>query len=202
MKPNYKALRSVVALCRKLKVDELAVLRFVTQGRGKDHQHRLDLSYDEFQELLHEIVQLKKEVGNFIQIRTGCPMNFCSLIDKTLDPVRCKAGLSTLLIHFDGKVTPCPAFKQAPEFYLGNIHNQSLTDIWTNNPVLKRLRQFKFEEIKGCSACSDLHYCQGRCIAQRFYEHGDIYIGPDPLCPKYQEQQLLKDCPASVHAIK
>lgn len=200
MKFNYKELQAVAQLCKELKVDELAVLRFVSQGRGKTNQQLLELNQKEFEELLLDIVLLKKEYGHFVQIRTGCPMNFCSLIDKTIAPVKCKVGLSTLLINFDGKIIPCPAFKQIVDFELGNINKESLQTIWQNSHILAQLRKLDFKEIEGCKNCHDLDYCQGRCVAQRFHKYGDIKVGPDPLCP-YQIKKRSRKERSLAHAV-
>jgi len=193
MKPNYKEFIAVANLCRELQVDELAVLRFVSQGRGKISKYLLELSKDEFKELLRDIIQSKKAYENLLQIRTGCPMNFCSMIDESIRPVHCKAGLSTLLISFDGKTVPCPAFKQAQPFDLGNVYHDSLINIWENNNILNHLRNLEYASIKGCDSCRYIDYCQGRCMAQRFYEYGDIQQGPDPLCPSINRERQKEE---------
>jgi radical SAM protein with 4Fe4S-binding SPASM domain len=190
MKPNYSELPMVAAMCRKLKVNELAVLRFVRQGRGLLNRFRLELDHSEFSDLLNTIIFLRKEFEDYFAIRTGCPLNFCSLIDRAIKPVACKAGVSTLLVSFNGKVVPCPAFKQAQDFVLGNINVDSLLSIWQNNQELEHLRKFDYRRIEGCKECDNLSYCQGRCIAQRFYRFGNIYQGPDPLCPYQKESKI------------
>jgi len=196
IRPNYKSLLLLADLCTKYEVNELAILRFVSQGRGKLNCNLLDLNQAEFKELLLDVILSKQEYKDVLKIRTGCPMNFCSLIDKTIEPVRCKAGISTLLVSFDGKVKPCPAFKHANDFYLESIHEKTLVDIWNNSPGLFDLREFDYRQIIGCHDCKESIHCQGRCIAQRYYRYGNIYQGPDPLCPKqkeitHEEQKLL-----------
>jgi radical SAM protein with 4Fe4S-binding SPASM domain len=183
MKSNYADFRAVAKLCSELKVDELAVLRFVGQGRGKKNRNQLELNQVEFNQFIQEVVQIKKQFGSLVQIRTGCPMNFCSMIDKTITPARCKAGHSTLLISYDGSVVPCPAFKHANEFNLGNIYKEPLREIWDQSKKLKLLRELEVSQVDGCNTCRESNYCQGRCVAQRFNEYHTIYRGPDPLCP-------------------
>lgn len=53
MKPNYKEMSSIAQLCAKLEVDELAILRFVNQGRGKKHENMLALSVNEFGDMIN-----------------------------------------------------------------------------------------------------------------------------------------------------
>jgi radical SAM protein with 4Fe4S-binding SPASM domain len=195
MKPNYKELWPLAKLSNSLKVDELAILRFVSQGRGKTNKAILDLSQEEFNELLRDIVITKKAFSSLLTIRAGCPMNFCSLVDRSLESVSCKAGLSTLSICFDGKVAPCPAFKQSPDFCVGNIKRESLSSIWENNSTLSALRNLDYLRLERCSSCGDLYLCKGRCAAQRFYQYNDIYQGPDPLCPYQKPKQIQKRFP-------
>ncbi len=182
---NYKELRDTAELCSNLGVEELAVLRFVSQGRGELNRDSLELTQGEFEELLNDVVKLKKEYKNRLRIRTGCPMNFCSLIDRDISTVHCKAGRETILIGYDGRITPCPAFKNTPEFIAGNIRNASLSELLRDNAVLTMLSEYDHNRISGeCSSCEDIDYCKGRCIAQRYYKYKDIYKGPDPLCPR------------------
>ncbi len=183
MKPNYRELPALIELCSELRVDEFAVLRFVSQGRGKTNQSALELAKSDFLDLITKIVFMRRDYKDRLNIRTGCPLNFCSLIDPDLAPVRCKAGLSTLLVSFDGRVVPCPAFKRTKEFNLDNVFVSSLQDVWLRSPALERLRCLDCTKIEGCNSCSMLMVCQGRCIAQRYNKHKSIYKGPDPLCP-------------------
>jgi radical SAM protein with 4Fe4S-binding SPASM domain len=182
MLPNFGEIRHLAELCSLLSVDELAILRFVNQGRGSENLDDLELSSKDFHELVLKIVDEKKKYKN-MDIRTGCPMNFCSFVDTDIKPVKCKAGLSTLLINFDGQVVPCPAFKQTGVFTIGNICETSLLFLWEESSQLQELRNFDFKKISGCEGCNRLDTCQGRCMAQRFYYSGSIYAGPDPLCP-------------------
>ncbi len=192
MVPNFRELNAVAQLCSRLGVDELAILRFVNQGRGAINSNDLELSDDGFRQLVRNVVQERK-MHKSLEIRTGCPMNFCSFVDSNIKPVKCKAGLSTLLINFTGDAVPCPAFKQARPFIIGNITQTSLVDLWSDSYQLNQLRTFDFRSIRGCSECNKLDICHGRCMAQRYYANGSIYEGPDPLCP-YRRANI------SVHA--
>ena len=168
----------------------MAVLRFVGQGRAKANKQRLELDQAEFNQFINEVVSIKKELRDFVQIRTGCPMNFCSMVDRTITPVQCKAGISTLLISYDGTAVPCPAFKHAPKFGLANINKQSLETIWHHSSELEQLRDLDVTMVSGCNSCSESNYCNGRCVAQRYYKFGSIYHGPNPLCPLQKTNQI------------
>lgn len=202
MIPNFREIGALAELCNSLRVDELAILRFVSQGRGSINNGELGLSNDGFRDLVQDVVRQKK-INNNLEIRTGCPMNFCSFVDGDIIPVKCKAGLSTLLITFSGDVAPCPAFKQALPLTIGNVAQSSLVKLWNQSDQLQELRTFDFRKIHGCKACKKLYACEGRCMAQRFYANGSIYEGPDPLCPykhdyavAFKKSDLLPLCSA------
>ncbi|MBU4384394.1 MAG: radical SAM protein [Proteobacteria bacterium] len=190
MKPNVNELPDVVSLCRRLWVDELAILRFVPQGRGKENRKILELDYHQFQQLLREIIELRK-IRSSMKIRAGCPMDFLSLLDSSEKPHNCKAGITTCSIAPNGDVVPCPGFKNTKQFIAGNIYKYSLPQIWDNG--FEILRGFSHLDLSGqCENCSSRETCKGRCAAQRLIAHGKINIGPDPCCPKYHTERGKK----------
>ncbi len=183
MRPNINEFSGLAELCLKLKVNELAILRFVPQGRGKAYIDKLEISKEQFDSLLCEISDLYEEYLGLLKIRVGCPMNFCSFYNPNIQPVLCKAAKSTCYIMSSGDVIPCPAFKDTKQYTAGNIFIQSLKEIWEAGGSFTELRNFEISEIDGhCNSCSQLQHCQGRCIAQRLLKYGNIYRGPDPLC--------------------
>jgi radical SAM protein with 4Fe4S-binding SPASM domain len=191
MKPNSRELTKVAKLCSQLGVDELGILRFVPQGRGKENRSILELSTNEFKKLLKRIISLKSE-HPMLNIRAGCPMDFLSLFNKKIKPHNCKAGISTCSIAPSGDVLPCPGFKNSTEYLAGNIYKRPLSEIWNNG--FYDLRNFDYKKINGqCRTCEELDFCLGRCAAQRHIVNGDIYEGPDPACPKKQPlEEIIK----------
>ena len=189
MKPNFRELPQLSELCLTLGVDELALLRFVPQGRGEENRTWLELTSNQFEELLRSILHLIEKYPK-LNIRTGCPLDFLSLYDPTIRPHQCKAGLCTSTIAPTGEVLPCPGFKNSSDFIAGNIYQRSLTSIWENG--FQSLREFDYRLITGpCQDCPILNKCFGRCAAQRHIVNGGIYKGPDPACPKKEQISLL-----------
>jgi len=190
MKTNYKELRNTIQLCHDLKVNEFGVLRFVPQGRGRKNKQWLELSRDEFIQLIYEIVKLRHSFDD-PTIKIGRPFNFCSIVDDSLKVETCNAGISTCLIKPNGDVAPCPAFKQNPNYVAGNIRNISLAEIWHISKIWEQFRLFDYKKLKGsCKKCNHLERCKGRCIAQRILSYGDIYQGPDPYCLIAYEEEI------------
>ncbi|MBW1793182.1 MAG: radical SAM protein [Deltaproteobacteria bacterium] len=194
MKPNAKSVGEVLELARELKIDEVALLRFVPQGRGADNRAELQLTKEDLWNFLRDVASLRKQFQNKPQIRIGCPLDFLYFIDSTVKLHSCKAGVSTCCITPEGDVIPCPAFKHAPEFVAGNVRSQPLLSIWVKSSVLRQLREIDYRDIEGCSKCERRNICQGRCLAQRFRQHGDPLRGPDPDCyGPYKAKECVSD---------
>ena len=102
-KINYKELPDLIELLNIANCENLSILNFVPQGRGELNKDSLLLSDKEMQ----EFVQIyESAVSSFNgTIRVGIP-----LIKS--DTHLCTAGLSKLVIKYDGTVLPCPAFKE------------------------------------------------------------------------------------------
>jgi len=182
MKPNFKEVLSLVDFATHLGVQEVALLQFVPQGRGSFNRQELELSPGEFKELFTMAYDVKFRYSQRINVRMGAPINFCFLLNNSQVP-RCTAGMDKCLISADGKVFPCPAFKQNTGFIAGSIKENSLVDIWKKSPILWQFRKFNPENLVGhCKACSYLNECKGRCAAQRVIAHGDLYHGPVRYC--------------------
>ena len=192
MKPNFRELKQVIQICSDLEVNEIGILRFVPQGRGKANRSWLELSKLEFREVVDESIRQFHCPECAHAIRVGNPLNFCSLIDSSIPIQPCHAGLTSCLIKPNGEVAPCPAFKQNRNYVAGNIRNDSLRDIWKFSPIWNLFRMFDYRNLKGpCKSCKHLQSCQGRCHSQRILAFGDIHQGPDPHCSFHETAILL-----------
>lgn len=106
MKTNYRQLPDILECLDIAGIDNISLLNFVPQGRGKQNKDELMLSDEEMKEF-SEIYEHSK--GNYKgRIRVGIPL---------LGDVRhsCTAGTEKLDIKYDGTVLPCPAFKEIDE---------------------------------------------------------------------------------------
>jgi|SRR5579862_7733519 len=87
----------------------------------------------------------------------------------------CLAGTGVAFISYQGEVYPCgylPALA-------GNLHHQSLEEIWNNAPVFQQLRDT--DNLKGkCGYCEFRNVCMG-CRARAFAATGD-YMDEEPFC--------------------
>lgn len=103
MKPNYREIPDILEMLEIAGINNISLLNFVPQGRGKKNVNDLMLSREEMLEFM-EILERSRSLfsGN---IRIGIPLS-------GEDTHKCNAGLEKLDIKFDGTVLPCPAFKE------------------------------------------------------------------------------------------
>ena len=144
-KLNYKQLPDIIELLNIINCKSLSILNFVPQGRGEQNKDKLLLNDKEMQEFITIYNQAEESFNG--TIRVGIP-----LIKS--DNHLCTAGLSKLIIKYDGTVLPCPAFKEYDTEILNN-HGIKTPNIHTNlekvkvysgsrkQPLCKQLYQFK-----------------------------------------------------------
>jgi radical SAM protein with 4Fe4S-binding SPASM domain len=177
---NIDEIDEYIHLAKLLKIDNVSLLRFVEQGRGK--KNSLVLNYDEVMELFSKIEKYRQSATP--EFKVGCPLDFGFIFKRGRGAIACKSGLSRCVIRPNGNVVPCPAFKDSDDFVLGNVNTDSLVNIWNTSPILKKIRSSCDKRIiPVCSECSFWEICKGRCPAQRLHHYGDSEAGPDPYCP-------------------
>lgn len=103
MKPNYKEFHDLMECLKIAEIENISILNFVPQARGRENEEELMLSQEEFKEFA-EIVNKEREWFSG-SIRIGIPLN--GKISHL-----CTAGTEKLDIRYDGTVLPCPAFKE------------------------------------------------------------------------------------------
>lgn len=73
----------------------------------------------------------------------------------------CSAGINSCSVSVDGNVCPCPKWQS---YRLGNIYNNTLSEIWYNNPLLSLIRRVnKQKNYPECLKCKAIDYCK-RCL--------------------------------------
>jgi radical SAM protein with 4Fe4S-binding SPASM domain len=187
MSPNFEEFGDLVEFAARLGVEEITVLRFVPQGRGRQNEESLMLDKETVSKLIELLTESEKRKD--IRINIGSHLDFTFLLDG-YSPKRCMAGITKCLIESNGDVIPCAVFKGMKDstddnYVAGNVKKASLYDIWRAPETFEKFRTFDPKLLKGeCKTCQYLEICRGRCPAQRVYDHGDFYQGPDKYCPK------------------
>jgi len=184
---NAPYLSAVAALGRELGVRSVGFSRLVPQGRGAAMTGLL-LDSDQVQNMYRTLFSL----GNGrTKIVSGDPLS--AFLDAGQEEDAgdiaiggCAAGISGLTILPDGAVTPC---RRLP-IPIGNVHEDSLRQIWAESRVLNLLRDRNAYSGK-CGVCRRWAVCRGcRAIAfgASLSKDRDAFLDDDPQC-------FASDCP-------
>lgn len=103
MKPNYKQLPDIMECLDIAGINNISILNFVPQGRGRENRESLMLSNEELREFSAILNSARKQFSG--NVRIGIPLN--GKISHL-----CTAGTEKLDIKYDGTILPCPAFKE------------------------------------------------------------------------------------------
>ena len=100
----------------------------------------------------------------------------------------CSANRSHMFILPDGNVTICEQLYWKPNFIIGNIINNSITEVWNSQKSLffANIDKSNIRELSKCHSCSILEECfsnKNRCWADILKAYGDEnWDYPDPRC--------------------
>ena len=103
MKPNFREIGDLLELLEIAGVQQISLLNFLPQGRGRINRNALILSNEEKEEFFKLLEEGRKSFSGIIRI--GIPL-------QGDDLHKCNAGLEKIDITFNVDVLPCPAFKE------------------------------------------------------------------------------------------
>jgi radical SAM protein with 4Fe4S-binding SPASM domain len=145
MRVNVHEFRDLVDLAEHYKIRRLSILRFVPQGRGLENTETIELSSEEEDSFIKEVLRLRAEKN--IDIRTGSPFN--GIISDNRVP--CRAGFGKLVIQANGNVLPCEVFKHQERSEWGlSVHRMTLGKI-LESAQLRRL--YIYLQKNNCMEC-------------------------------------------------
>lgn len=140
------------------------------RGRGEQYYNREDnLTHKQLSEVFNKL----KDEGAILTCQGG------TYVGEPCDRV-----LHHLYVSLKGDVYPCiGCFENSNkhDFYLGNIRNSSLKELW-DKPIRKKLRENTKEAFTGvCFNCQNLednncYSCLGRCVSSVEASDNDILI--------------------------
>ncbi len=150
----------------------------VTTGRGSD---MAELSPQENEELLAELVDLHSKYLGRMMVRAKCAPQFMRLLHERApeSPIlnyqtRCPCGSQYSRVTPDAKLTPCP-YMPLPA---GDLRVQSFGEVWNESELFRSLRR---GELGGkCGRCEYRAICGG-CRARAYGVDGD-YLAADSSC--------------------
>lgn len=96
----------------------------------------------------------------------------------------CNAGAKGLYIDTHLDVHPCPGW----DLSVGNLKDQSLSDIWSGSKILQRVRDVVLKDFPKCAKCNIRNFCS-ICMAQADLEKtaNDFkFEMPEYMCSMYE----------------
>jgi len=170
LKKNIEEAKDLSAFCKSLSLDGFILERFIPLGQGAGIKQQL-IEPEELKKLYKTIFD---QYGAEYNKRLGAKFHALKVDSNSLYGAECVVGKDGCAILPDGSVLPCRRFDHP----IGNLLEESLSDIFTNAEVLNKLRDRT--TLKGdCRDC-EVEGCQG-CRALAHAVTGD-YLSFDPLC--------------------
>ena len=166
-KINYKDIRAMVLLGKKLKAGAIRFNHVFFGGNAACFMEEIYLSPEEEKEAIEEVCALNEEFPGFIypdstylqqKDKLEGAKNYKPSFDKVVIPP-CGAAGSKCSIRPDGWVTPCEVIWEAK---CGNLKEQSLADIWQNSELMNKFRkpvELDLDEIPECKGCQYQYVC-------------------------------------------
>lgn len=173
-KYNADHIDSILEFAESLKAVSSHMLFLVDVGRGKNIEVT-QLSKREYKDTINKILSNKSDM----RVKPTCaPQYKVEALFKGIPSIGgrgCIAGISYCSILPNGDVHICPY----TPVKVDSIRENSFEEIWRNNEVFNKLRDFS--QYKGkCGSCRYIDICGG-CRARAFSATGD-WLEADPYC--------------------
>jgi AdoMet-dependent heme synthase len=193
LRSNFVKVPRMIEFISNLGVDQVAIYDLVPNGRGKEMMDEMMLS-EQREQVIRYLQKVQEEKEMAFLFSGGLPLypEIVATMHKTRGtsppdlllkqfwihaPVGCPAGINYLSLRPNGDVYPCPFL----QIKVGNIREQSLTEMWYGSGLLQTLRNRNL--LKGkCGECEYRETCGG-CRGRAYASSGD-YLAEDPVCLK------------------
>lgn len=127
------------------------------------------LSISDVEKAMRSVLEYKMRTGELLH-NSLLPDASTQLDDTIIRPV-CNAAINSLCVLASGDVCVCPGWNG---LLCGNIHKQSLKDIWENSEQINRVRNVSQKDFPQCMECEARDYCNN-CLERNFNEgNGDM----------------------------
>jgi len=185
-------------------LDELGISSFGTNSAGyigacRKNAGEVLLTNEDRQIAMHDLLNLSQKYPGRIAASAG-PLYEAEYWRKmeaarlNRDPAfpncghltACGCPFSEISVRADGIIIPC---SMLAHMVLGRINQDSLQDVWLNNPELNQLRRRRkipLNELDFCRGCNYMQYCTGNCPGTAFNLTGDTNSpSPDACLRKF-----------------
>lgn len=182
---TYNQIVKIIDFCLQNDIDDISLSAYInTKNISSNNPSLNELK------LIHEKIMLYIDSKNinesFSFLIEGCLL--FSAYESLENPVKneidkffygCDAGKTKIEIFPDGSSIPCMAFNNS--FKSGNVFDKGLKEVWTNDPWLEKLRNYKNKGLI-CNKCEYNNFCNGGCPASNYNLFNDYTKGDDLKC--------------------
>lgn len=169
MKANFKDYADVIKYARNLRCK--AQTDFIMMAQADLNTENLvnRLSIDETEKVIRDIMANDIDYKEYLSTDVDKEFGMIDIKSKKfLDQPLCGAGVDDCCVTANGDVYPCAGWQ---DMVVGNIHNQTLKEIWKNSPKLKKIRAVTQKDFPECIDCEAIQYCS-RCLVRNYNESG------------------------------
>lgn len=198
MKANQDGYEEVLEYAKSLKIKAECDYIMMAQSDLNTENLANRLSLEETEKLLRTIIEKDTNYREITlqQLPVSDRIEF-DLENYLKEPV-CGVGYDNCCIAANGDVYPCSGWGG---YVLGNVHEQSLRDIWLNSKKAKELRSITKASFPQCLDCEARNYCSA-CLVRNYNESGgdmfavnqhfcDVAFLTKRLVEEYKEKGLL-----------
>ncbi len=191
-KLNYQELMPVIE-----KYSNMGIINFQFVYYGLSYfRPREDLlltsSEKEYIHAINEEIIKKQFTGlditvqdEFISLKEE-PLSFEEKKRNWANRSRCSGGYSSMTILPDGKVILCEQMPRSNEFFVGDVNNFSIPEIWTSkyleNWLFPDKEKFKYTDCYACHEFKDCIHNAGWCYRDALFVYDKMFEA-SPKCP-------------------
>jgi radical SAM protein with 4Fe4S-binding SPASM domain len=185
-KANAGEITDIMSFCKKLGIDSYTVYPNVPAAKICSD---LIVPIAQTPEIFDELIESYNKLSSAQVIDMSIPcLQFSELYTKWKDKLllrlhACGAGQFNLKITSEGKVSTCIC-QDAPEFIVGDLHDQDIDQIW-NSPEINHFRSL-YKNIPECNACKFQSECRGGCRNEAFVFGDKGMLSLDPHCKYFK----------------
>lgn len=176
MKANVKGYKEVMRFAKSLKMKSQTDYIMMAQSDQNTQNLSNRISLEDTAELIRDITEEDTDYKRLIEEIQ--PSSSLPIKDYENMPL-CGVGFNQICIAANGDLFPCAGWQG---MIVGNIHEETLKNIWTDSEKLKELRQIRRKHFKKCLSCEARDFC-AMCMARNYNEcNGDLFTPPKHTC--------------------
>jgi radical SAM protein with 4Fe4S-binding SPASM domain len=167
MKTNIDSYRDVLRWAYEHKMK--AYTDYIMMARSDFSTNNLEhrISIEQTEKLIKDIIDVDEDYRTILEAEPKSKD-----IEAFAKMPVCGVGVDNVCIAADGNIYPCSGWQG---YSLGNVHVQTIKDIWNNSERIKMLRSITNSSFPECLKCAARDYC-AMCMVRNFNENkGDMF---------------------------